>query len=85
MGCHIITARAAILEKLPALGVKTAAELSLDAVKVFREDAVSVGPAVVLAATPEKVEACGPEEHFVFCDVHIARGRDLDKSRYARR
>lgn len=43
IGCHIITAPAAVLKKLPALGSKTAAELSLDAVKAFRDDAVSVG------------------------------------------
>ena len=44
MGCHIITAPADVLKKLPALGTKTGAELSLDAVKAFREDALSVGP-----------------------------------------
>jgi transaldolase len=43
MGCHIITAPADILKKLPALGSKTAAELSLDAVKAFREDALAAG------------------------------------------
>ena len=43
MGCHIITAPADVLKKLPALGTKTGAELSLDAIKAFREDAVSVG------------------------------------------
>ena len=43
MGCHIITAPAAVLKKLPPLGTKTAAELSLDAVKAFREDALSAG------------------------------------------
>ena len=43
MGCHIITAPAELLKKLPALGSKTAAELSLDAVKLFREDAVGAG------------------------------------------
>ena len=43
MGCHIITAPADILKKLPALGTKTGAELSLDAVKAFREDAISAG------------------------------------------
>ena len=32
-----------ILKKLPALGTKNAAELSLDAVKAFRDDAVSAG------------------------------------------
>lgn len=43
MGCHIITAPADVLKKLPVMGTKTGAELSLDAIKSFREDAVSVG------------------------------------------
>ena len=43
MGCHVITAPADVLKKLPAIGTKTAAELSLDAVKSFRDDAVSAG------------------------------------------
>jgi transaldolase len=43
MGCHIITAPADVLKKLPALGTKTAAELSLGAVKSFREDAIAAG------------------------------------------
>jgi transaldolase len=43
MGCHIVTAPADILKKLPAFGSKSAAELSLDAVKAFREDAVALG------------------------------------------
>ena len=43
MGCHIITAPADVLNKLPALGTKTAAELSLGAVKSFREDAIAAG------------------------------------------
>jgi transaldolase len=43
MGCHIITAPADVLKKLPGLGSKTDAELSLAAVKSFREDAVSAG------------------------------------------
>ena len=43
MGCHIITAPADILKKLPAVGTKSAAELSLGAVKAFREDAVAAG------------------------------------------
>ena len=43
MGCHIVTAPTDILKKLPALGTKNAAELSLDAVKAFRDDAVSAG------------------------------------------
>jgi transaldolase len=40
MGCHIITAPADVLKKLPMLGTKSAAELSLGAVKSFREDAL---------------------------------------------
>jgi transaldolase len=43
MGCHIITAPADVLKKLPALGTQTAAELSLAAVKAFREDAIAAG------------------------------------------
>jgi transaldolase len=43
MGCHIITAPADVLKKLPSLGSKTAAELSLGAVKSFREDALAAG------------------------------------------
>jgi transaldolase len=43
MGCHIIAVPADVLKKLPALGSRTAAELSLDAVKAFREDALSAG------------------------------------------
>lgn len=43
MGCHIITAPADILKKLPALGTKTGADLALDAVKAFREDALAAG------------------------------------------
>jgi transaldolase len=43
MGCHIITAPADVLKKLPALGTKTDAELSVMAVKAFRDDAVAAG------------------------------------------
>src|SRR4029079_9510712 len=43
IGCHIITAPADVLKKLPALGTKSAAELSLAAVKSFRDDAVAAG------------------------------------------
>lgn len=43
MGCQIITAPADVLNKLPALGTKTPAELSLGAVKAFREDALAAG------------------------------------------
>jgi transaldolase len=54
MGCHIITAPADVLKKLPALGSRTGAELSLDAVKAFREDALSVG---LTLAVPGNVRA----------------------------
>lgn len=43
MGCHIITAPADILKKLALIGTRTGDELSLGAVKSFREDALSVG------------------------------------------
>ena len=51
MGCHIITAPADVLKKLPALGTKTAAELSLGAVKSFREDAVAAGLKLAIPAS----------------------------------
>ena len=41
MGCHIITAPTDVLKKMPALGSRSGAQLSLDAVKAFREDAVA--------------------------------------------
>jgi transaldolase len=43
MGCHIITAPADILKKLPALGSQSATELSLAAVRAFRDDALAAG------------------------------------------
>jgi transaldolase len=42
VGCHI-TAPADVLKKLPALGTMTPGELSLSAVKAFRDDALAVG------------------------------------------
>jgi transaldolase len=56
MGCHIITAPADILKKLPALGTKTGAELSLDAVKAFRTDAVAAGLTLDLAPQADAAE-----------------------------
>jgi len=50
MGCHIITAPADVLKKLPALGSRTAAELSLDAVQAFRDDALAAGLSLNTAA-----------------------------------
>ena len=55
MGCHIITAPADVLQKLPALGTKTAAELSLGAVKAFRDDAVAAGLSLEIG-TPRAAE-----------------------------
>jgi transaldolase len=49
MGCHIVTAPADILKKLPAFGSKTGAELSLDAVKAFRDDALAAGLTLAVA------------------------------------
>lgn len=43
IGCHIITAPVNILNKLPGIGTKTAAQLSLDAVKAFHTDALAAG------------------------------------------
>jgi len=51
MGCHIITAPADILKKLQAIGTKTGAELSLDAVKAFRDDAVAAGLTLKMPAS----------------------------------
>jgi transaldolase len=51
MGCHIITAPADVLNKLPALGTKTGAELSLGAVKSFLEDAIAAGLKLAVPAS----------------------------------
>jgi len=56
MGCHIITAPADILKKLPAFGSKSAADLSLDAVKAFRADALAAGLALKLAPHADAAE-----------------------------
>ena len=56
MGCHIITAPADVLKKLPALGTKTGADLSLDAVKAFREDALAAGLQLKLTGRSEAAE-----------------------------
>jgi len=56
MGCHIITAPADVLNKLPALGSKSAADLSLDAVKAFRQDALSAGLTLRAAGVPHAAE-----------------------------
>lgn len=60
MACHIITAPADILKKLPALGSKSAADLSLDGVKAFREDAVAAGLVLPVAdAAPASAKRAG--------------------------
>ena len=56
MGCHIITAPADVLNKLPALGPKTGAELSLDAVRAFRQDALSAGLTLAVPAVSDAAE-----------------------------
>jgi transaldolase len=51
MGCHIITAPADVLKKLPDLGTKTSGELSLAAVKAFRDDAIAAGLRLAVPAS----------------------------------
>src|SRR5262245_15137952 len=48
MGCHIITAPADILKKLPSIGSKAASDLSRDAVRAFRDDALAAGLTLAL-------------------------------------
>jgi transaldolase len=56
MGCHIITAPADVLKKLPALGSMSAAQLSLAAVRAFREDAVAAGLSLELGGKAHAAE-----------------------------
>jgi transaldolase len=56
MGCHIITAPAEILKKLPALGSRTAEELSHDAVRAFRDDALAAGLKMALPGAAAAAE-----------------------------
>jgi len=51
IGCHIITAPADVLKKLAALGSKSAAELSLNAVQAFRDDAIAAGLHLAMPAS----------------------------------
>ena len=55
MRCHIITAPGAILTKLRSIGLKSATQLSLDAVKTFRDDALAAGFSL-LTTTPRAAE-----------------------------
>ena len=56
MGCHIITAPADVLSKLPAIGTKTGAELSLGAVAAFRDDALAAGLTLDVTAATRAAE-----------------------------
>lgn len=56
MGCHIITAPADVLKKLPALGLKDAAQLSLEAVGQFRQDALAAGLSLPAAGAVRAAE-----------------------------
>ncbi len=56
MGCHIITAPADVLKKLPALGTRDGAALSLDAVKAFRDDALAAGLTLGVAPPAKAAE-----------------------------
>ena len=51
MGCHIITAPADVLKKLQSLGTKSAAVLSLAAVKSFHDDALAAGLRLTVPAS----------------------------------
>jgi transaldolase len=56
IGCHIITAPADVLKKMPAIGTKSDAELSLDAVRAFRDDALAAGLSLDLPGTSRAAE-----------------------------
>jgi transaldolase len=56
MGCQIITAPADVLKKLPALGTMTGTDLSLGAVRAFREDALAAGLTLSLPGTVRAAE-----------------------------
>lgn len=43
MGCHIITAPADVLKKMPAIGTRSGDDLTLDCVVAFRDDALAAG------------------------------------------
>jgi transaldolase len=56
MGCHIVTAPADVLKKLPALGTMSPAELSLAAVRAFREDALAAGLTLAMPGRADAAE-----------------------------
>jgi transaldolase len=43
MGCHIITAPADVLKKMPGVGTQTGDDLTLGCVEAFRDDALAAG------------------------------------------
>ena len=61
MGCHIITVPFDVLKKLPSMGTQTAQELSLGAVKAFRDDAVASGLHMQVPPRVPPSEAFGGE------------------------
>jgi transaldolase len=56
IGCHIITAPADVLKKLPMLGTTNGAELSLGAVRAIRKDAVAAGLSLEIPAATRAAE-----------------------------
>lgn len=56
MGCHIITAPADVLRKLPALGTASPADLSLGAVRAFRDDALAAGLTLAVSGAMRAAE-----------------------------
>ncbi len=56
MNCHIITAPADMLKKLPAMGAKSATNLSREAVRAFRDDAVAAGLTLPLPRSSQAAE-----------------------------
>jgi transaldolase len=56
MGCHIITAPADVLKKLPALGSRNPSELSLSAVKAFRDHAIAAGLSLEIPGKAQAAE-----------------------------
>jgi transaldolase len=56
MGCHIITAPADVLKKMPAIGTRTGDDLTLDCVEAFRDDALAAGITLPVAGAIRAAE-----------------------------
>ncbi len=56
MGCHIITAPADVLKKMPAIGTKTRRNSRLGAVQAFRDDALAAGITLPTAGSVRAAE-----------------------------